>query len=97
MARARRGHKRPYNSPHQPLEISRLSSLPRREVDQGGLEYSVRYVRSAAKDYLCPGCGQTVAAGTSHVVAWSDDRWGSAGGGLDGRRHWHSGCWRNRR
>ena len=51
----------------------------------------VRFVHpfQAAKDYVCPGCQQTVAAGTGHmvVVPRRDP---------DLRRHWHRPCWQNR-
>ncbi|MEZ5186423.1 MAG: hypothetical protein R2720_11810 [Candidatus Nanopelagicales bacterium] len=41
----------------------------------------------AVKPYVCPGCNQRIAVGTSHVVVWSQHR------GPDDRRHWHSPCW----
>ena len=41
----------------------------------------------AEKDYVCPGCGHTIAAGEGHVVVWPDDD-------SDLRRHWHRHCWR---
>jgi len=42
----------------------------------------------ASKTYVCPGCNQPIAPGTSHVVVWSVLR------GPDDRRHWHTPCWR---
>lgn len=45
---------------------------------------------SVVKTYRCPGCQQTIAIGTPHVVAWRADE-----GGED-RRHWHTGCWNGR-
>ncbi len=41
----------------------------------------------ADKEYLCPGCGNTIAPRVGHVVAWPDDL-------VDLRRHWHLHCWR---
>ncbi len=41
----------------------------------------------AAKDYRCPACGNAIAAGQGHVVAWPE-------GELEWRRHWHTHCWR---
>jgi len=41
----------------------------------------------AHKEYLCPACTRSVAAGTGHVVAWPE-------GFADERRHWHRHCWR---
>lgn len=40
----------------------------------------------ARKSYLCPYCNGTIAVGTTHVVAYPEDR-------LDDRRHYHSACW----
>ena len=50
----------------------------------------------ARKDYVCPGCQQTIPRGTGHVVVVPEHA-------PDLRRHWHRGCWfreqraRNRR
>jgi hypothetical protein len=41
----------------------------------------------ATKDYVCPDCGNAIAAGLGHVVAWPE-------GVVDDRRHWHLHCWR---
>ncbi|WP_075739595.1 hypothetical protein [Actinoalloteichus fjordicus] len=46
----------------------------------------------AAKIYRCPGCDHEIRAGISHVVAWpAEDH-----GGVEDRRHWHTGCWNAR-
>ena len=52
----------------------------------------MRYVQpyQATKTYLCPGCNRDILAGTGHVVAVPHDA-------PDLRRHWHRGCWTNRR
>ncbi|MBA2529075.1 MAG: ATP/GTP-binding protein [Euzebyales bacterium] len=51
--------------------------------------YEVRRIDPgrAAKDYICPECGNVVPVGEGHVVVWpvSD---------ADLRRHWHRHCWR---
>ena len=39
------------------------------------------------KPYRCPGCQQLVRAGTPHLVVVAD-------GDVEGRRHWHTPCWR---
>jgi hypothetical protein len=39
------------------------------------------------KTYLCPGCLQEIRAGTPHLVVVEHDD-------VEGRRHWHTGCWR---
>ena len=56
--------------------------------------WRVRAVPGAAttKGYLCPGCRQTIAAGTPHLVAWPAEQLGAFGGPGD-RRHWHTPCW----
>ncbi|MEX1178613.1 MAG: hypothetical protein WEB09_09145 [Nitriliruptor sp.] len=41
----------------------------------------------ATKTYVCPECGNTIAARVGHVVAWPE-------GQVDLRRHWHLHCWR---
>lgn len=41
----------------------------------------------AAKEYVCPDCGNAVAEGEAHVVVWPTDD-------SDLRRHWHRHCWR---
>ncbi len=43
----------------------------------------------STKSYLCPGCQQQIAPGTSHVVVVPTDD-------PDLRRHWHTPCWRLR-
>lgn len=40
----------------------------------------------AVKQYLCPGCDNTIPPGTFHLVVIPDDE-------VDMRRHWHRGCW----
>jgi hypothetical protein len=77
-----------------PLNVDRaLGGAPRRESYAGG-EWFVRRVTGAGASwaYLCPGCQQTIAMGAPHVVAWPADGMG----GLDDRRHWHTGCWEAR-
>ncbi|MFQ5523480.1 MAG: hypothetical protein ACE5F5_07865 [Acidimicrobiia bacterium] len=40
----------------------------------------------ARKEYLCPGCQQTIPSGVFHLVVVPDHD-------VDLRRHWHQGCW----
>ncbi len=51
--------------------------------------YEVQRVPAAraAKEYVCPECGNRIPAGTGHVVVWPFDA-------IDERRHWHLHCWR---
>ncbi len=55
-------------------------------------ESEVRFVQpyEATKAYLCPGCNRDIPAGTGHMVAIPPDA-------PDLRRHWHRGCWNNRK
>ena len=39
------------------------------------------------KAYRCPGCLQEIRAGIPHLVVVEHDD-------VEGRRHWHTGCWR---
>ncbi|RRD36766.1 hypothetical protein EII31_00745 [Leucobacter sp. OH2974_COT-288] len=60
-----------------------------------GREYSYRTIspRQAVKTYTCPGCGNVIAAGVAHIVAWqADSIWGDSAAIAD-RRHWHTHCW----
>lgn len=43
----------------------------------------------ARKDYVCPGCHQTIPTGMGHTVAVPQDA-------PDLRRHWHAACWTRR-
>ena len=51
----------------------------------------VRFVQpyQANKNYECPGCLRTIAAGQGHMVVVPSEA-------PDLRRHWHRGCWVNR-
>lgn len=51
----------------------------------------------AAKQYLCPGCRQTIDVGVAHVVAWPAEPGLGSTSGLEDRRHWHTSCWARRR
>lgn len=47
----------------------------------------------AVKQYVCPGCNQTIQPGVAHVVAWPETPGLGYDSGLEVRRHWHSHCW----
>jgi len=84
---------------YRPLDLDRaLGSAPRREAGPGG-EWFSRRVKSSDKTYTCPGCYQQIPPGTGHIVAWQADSIMGDAAALEGRRHWHTGCWagRNRR
>ena len=54
-------------------------------------EIEVRFIHpfQAVKEYVCPGCQQTIAPGTGHVVAVPRHD-------PERRRHWHRPCWEHR-
>ncbi|MHA7860675.1 hypothetical protein ACX1DX_04765 [Tessaracoccus sp. Y36] len=72
-----------------------LSGGSQRRVRKGGVSYIVRDVPAhrAEKEYRCPGCRQTVASGTAHVVAWPENGAYGIDTGIEARRHWHTHCW----
>ena len=49
---------------------------------------------SAAKSYVCPGCGLEVGVGIAHIVAWRADALFGDQTALAERRHWHTHCWK---
>lgn len=80
---------RPWQDPSAFRDLGDLL-VPGGEEDELALEgYEVKPVSPgrADKDYVCPECGNTIAAGESHVVVYPEDD-------PDLRRHWHRHCWR---
>lgn len=92
MARARRGHKRPYGQPHEPLDLERIRGGQKIQTTRDG-QWLVREV-VGQKMYTCPGCHQDIPVGTNHIVAWPYLE--SEQEAVAQRRHWHSGCWQIR-
>lgn len=80
-------------------DLERLRAGWRRTESRGDGVWNVQPMAasSAVKDYVCPGCGRTVGAGTAHVVVWRSDGVLGDAADLEGRRHWHAGCWSVRR
>lgn len=61
-----------------------------------GTVYNVVHQKAAEKEYRCPACNTVIRVGEANVVVWTEDTiWGTQAG-IDGRRHWHSGCWARR-
>ena len=62
----------------------------RTEVKRG-IVYQVQSTpgnhEDVSKTWTCPHCFISIRVGTSHIVAWSETS------GVDGRRHFHTGCW----
>lgn len=66
---------------------------PKPSIDPSDVQDAdVRFIQpyEATKLYLCPGCGRDIPVGQGHLVAVPPDS-------PDLRRHWHRGCWNNRR
>jgi hypothetical protein len=83
-----------HSRPHVPLDVVRIQGGATREESYRGLRWTVRAVSgaSATRPYLCPGCQQDIEPGVPHVVVWPAE----GIGGVDDRRHWHTGCWQRR-
>lgn len=58
--------------------------------DVPGAEVRSIQPMNARKAYVCPGCQQIIPPGMGHLVVVPPDD-------VDLRRHWHRGCWANRR
>jgi hypothetical protein len=81
---------------YEPLDIERLTAgVPRSEM-RSGRQWNVRSISAVAatKAYVCPGCPNPIAIGIAHVVVWRADGVLGDAADVDGRRHWHSACWR---
>ncbi len=79
---------------HVPLDVARVTGTAASEEAYRGSRWAVRRVTGASstRAYRCPGCQQEIPPGLAHVVAWPAE----GVGGLEDRRHWHSGCWERR-
>jgi len=51
---------------------------------------------TSTKAYVCPGCNQTLAPGSAHLVVWPSEPPIGSNSGVEHRRHWHTACWRRR-
>ncbi|WP_309064413.1 hypothetical protein [Microbacterium sp.] len=76
--------------------FERLLAGWKRSETKRGHEWTVQPVSGAQaiKDYVCPGCGRSIEAGTAHLVAWRADGVLGEAADLAARRHWHTHCWR---
>lgn len=93
MAKARR---RPVARSGADESFDRLLAGWKRTETRNGREWVVQPLSAAhaLKEYVCPGCGRTVAIGTAHLVAWRADGVMGDAADLAARRHWHTHCWR---
>lgn len=93
MARSRK--RRPVRPDAEDSLDRLLASWKRTEVRRGA-QWTVQPVSAAQalKEYICPGCGRTVAPDTAHLVVWRADGVLGDAADLAARRHWHTHCWR---
>lgn len=80
----------------EPQDFSHLLYGFRRTEMKRGRSWNVQPMSpaQAIKDYTCPGCGNTIPAGTTHQVVWQADDIMGDESALAARRHWHTQCWR---
>ncbi|MCE7482454.1 MULTISPECIES: hypothetical protein [Microbacterium] len=91
-----RSHRRRQERPDTDDSFDRLLSGWKRAETRQGREWTVQPVsgQQAQKEYICPGCGGTIVAGTAHQVVWRADGVLGDAADLAARRHWHTHCWR---
>ncbi|HEU4850044.1 MAG TPA: hypothetical protein VFS93_06510 [Terrimesophilobacter sp.] len=92
--RPRRG--RQVGDEDQASDLQRaLYGTLRTETKRDGL-WNVQPVSavSAAKAYVCPGCGLAIQPGLAHTVAWRADGLMGEAADIAARRHWHTHCWK---
>lgn len=80
----------------RPLNTEALMGGVSYQAGRDGNEYKVHHIHSGTKQYVCPGCNGVIAVGESHEVVWTEDTILGAQFGIEGRRHWHTSCWRHR-
>lgn len=92
--RPRRGHRAGDEDHALDLQRALYGNL-RTETKRDGV-WNVQPVSatSAAKTYVCPGCGLEIQPGLAHTVAWRADGLMGEAADIAARRHWHSHCWR---
>ncbi len=73
----------------RPVARPPAAKLPGAAPDWAKAEgFNVQVVTGASsKTYRCPGCQQEIRPGTPHLVVLAE-------GDVEGRRHWHTQCWR---
>ncbi|RKN68514.1 MULTISPECIES: hypothetical protein [unclassified Microbacterium] len=91
-----RSRRRPQARPSPEESFERLLAGWKRSEVRRGHEWTVQPVSAgqAQKEYICPGCGRGIDAGTAHLVAWRADGVLGDAADLAARRHWHTHCWR---
>ncbi|MFZ4896194.1 hypothetical protein ACL9RL_17255 [Plantibacter sp. Mn2098] len=91
-------HRPKQGSDDDASDLSHLLAGWKRTEDHRDGSWYVQPVSGASsqKEYLCPGCGQTITPGTAHLVAWRADGLMGDAADIAARRHWHTHCWRIR-
>ncbi|GHT82424.1 hypothetical protein FACS1894125_4910 [Actinomycetota bacterium] len=59
-----------------------------------GKTYTVRRTLEGSSVYLCPGCNRSIAQGNPSWTVIERDHILGDQAAIDGRRHWHDGCWK---
>ncbi|WP_437584754.1 hypothetical protein ACSAGD_05665 [Paramicrobacterium sp. CJ85] len=95
MPRSNRPRRRGRRVVDEHDDLSHLLAGWKRTELRRGVSWNIQPVSSeqALKEYVCPGCGGTLTAGTAHVVAWRADGVLGDAADLAARRHWHKHCW----
>lgn len=77
-------------------DFAHLRSTMRRTEERRGASWTVQPItpERAVKSYVCPGCNRGIEPGTAHVAVWRADFVLGDDHALEGRRHWHTHCWR---
>jgi hypothetical protein len=77
-------------------DLTRMMTGWRRTEVRRGVAWNVQPVSAvqAQKSYICPGCGQEIVPGVSHLVAWRADGVMGDAADIAARRHWHLHCWK---
>jgi hypothetical protein len=89
-----RGRRRRDDAPGR--DVERLTLGWRRTEVRRGVAWTVQPISAAnaQKSYVCPGCGREIPPGVEHVAVWRADGVLGDAADLEGRRHWHTHCWK---
>ncbi len=99
MPRSNRPRGRAVRDDEPELDLSRVLTgrLHTQQKRDGAWNVQPLSAASAAKSYVCPGCGLEIGPGTAHTVTWRADGIMGEADDLAARRHWHTHCWAIRR
>lgn len=83
--------KRPSKHLRPPRPLSGFATTATRQ--DGAWLVQTMSAAAATKNYLCPGCHQSIPPGVGHVVVWPVEPGIGSASAVDDRRHWHGACW----